>query len=294
MGNITTDFIAATKKIHADVRAILTTLHLIQADVKVIAEKGISGPEEKPPEGPPGRSKALNVDESNGEQEEAGNATGHYFEDLISSFKKSSRTSKFWFELAALAIVVTYTCETKRTNDLTEKAVNLQFSLSRAFVQISGAMVSKSSLEDIQKTGSIVLELQNVGKSTASKVHGEFVVEFPLAKQEPSFNLNNNPTTFTHSPLYPGGPSNGIELIFVADYGTVPQIPSDVIQDLKGGTRYIVIFGRAEYEDSFGKWWTQFCTWRHFVPSTNPPRLLGFATSGCVDYNIDGGNPIQK
>jgi hypothetical protein len=38
MDKITTDFITATKKIHADVRTILTTLHLIREDVKLIHE----------------------------------------------------------------------------------------------------------------------------------------------------------------------------------------------------------------------------------------------------------------
>jgi hypothetical protein len=39
MSNITADFITATKKIHADVRAVLMALHLIGKDVAVIKEK---------------------------------------------------------------------------------------------------------------------------------------------------------------------------------------------------------------------------------------------------------------
>jgi hypothetical protein len=42
MSNITTDFINATKKIHADVRTILTTLRVIGNDVKAIHDGGIS------------------------------------------------------------------------------------------------------------------------------------------------------------------------------------------------------------------------------------------------------------
>lgn len=43
MSNITTDFITATKKIHADVRAILAALHLIVNDVKAIHEQHSAG-----------------------------------------------------------------------------------------------------------------------------------------------------------------------------------------------------------------------------------------------------------
>jgi hypothetical protein len=98
----------------------------------------------------------------------------------------------------------------------------------------------------------------------------------------------------THAPLFPSAPVGSINLPAIPDYGTLPGIPPEVIQQIKDGTRYAVIFGRIDYEDSFGQWWTQYCEWRHYMPPANPPHFVAFAARKCVDFNIEGGNPKQK
>lgn len=302
MSDITTDFIKATNKIYAKVGAILTNLNIIESDVKLIREKVVDNSDRPSSDTQTNNAKkqsspsvpALDATQAKRQEEKGRDEQQGSLSRLLNRWWEQIQKPKFQVSVLTLAFLIAYTCETRKANKLTERAVNLQFSLSRAFVQITGTAASKSTLDDIQKAGDIPLELQNVGKSTASKVHGAFVIELPLAQQEPSFNLKNNPTTVTHSPLYPGAPSDTIGLIFVAEYGTVPQIPPQVIRDLIGGTRYMVIFGRVEYADSFGQWWTQFCGWRHFVPTANPPQLLGFAASRCIDYNIEGSTPKQK
>ncbi len=135
MGNITTDFIAATKKIHADVRAILITLRLIREDVKAISDQAVGEadsqasdqqkdhPEKEQSNRASIGSQVLNVNQSNGEQENPSKTTGSYLGDIYESFKRSFRTAKFFLELAALVVVIVYTCETKRTNDLTEASL---------------------------------------------------------------------------------------------------------------------------------------------------------------------------
>lgn len=63
------------------------------------------------------------MNETNSQEEETEEATGGYFGDLIKSFKRSTRKAKFFIELAALVVVILYTCETHRTNRLTERAL---------------------------------------------------------------------------------------------------------------------------------------------------------------------------
>jgi hypothetical protein len=58
------------------------------------------------------------------EDDESEQPTNGYFSDLKKSFKKSLRTVKFFFELAALAVVIFYASETRRTNNLTQKALD--------------------------------------------------------------------------------------------------------------------------------------------------------------------------
>jgi len=94
MSNITTDFIAATKKIHADVRAVLTTLHLIHEDIKIIRDQTVSESDEQTPqqyagdpdakqtEEPRAGARSLNVDQTNSKKDESAQETQSYFRDL--------------------------------------------------------------------------------------------------------------------------------------------------------------------------------------------------------------------
>jgi hypothetical protein len=306
MSNITTDFVTTTKKIVGEVRSVLTSLHLIREDVKVIREQVVSNSNkqaadqqenhtsENQSEGLAGRGQILNVNESDGEEYQSEHQTRSYLHDLVDGLKKEARKPRFIVELMALAGLAFYTCETRRTNDLTQKALNIQSSQSRAFVQITLTNFMKDSFEDVQKAGSFFVELQNVGRSTATKVYGDMVVEFPLAMEEPSLNLKNGHSKLIQAPLYPGAPAVPAEVIFISDYGTVPEIPPTVIEQLKHGTRYAVISGRINYEDTYGEWWTQFCGWRHYMPTENPPRVIGFAAKKCIDFNTEGGTPKKQ
>ena len=305
MSNITTDFVTATKKIATEVRGVLTALHLIRDDVRVIrdqvvneankqsADQQTNQAEAQQADGIASRSEILNVHKANSKKENSTKKTTAYFEGLKTNLFKALRKPKFFIEIAALIGLTFYTCETHRTNNLTQQALNLQSSLSRAFVQITATALSKSTIEDVENDGVIIIELQNTGKSITSNVHGPFVVEFPLAQQEPILDLGKNPTNIFSPPIetlhlnlsgWYSWPSTALFQRFL------PYI----FEDLKLGNRYVVVFGRLEYEDPFGKWWTQFCIWRHFVPREEPPRLMSFNAKTCVDYNIAGGNPIKK
>lgn len=128
MSNITTDFIAATKKIHADVRSILATLRVIDADVKIIREHSVSMTEQnqqahnadtKQAEGMSGGSQSSDVNQTNGNEDNGKQEREPYFKALYEGLKREARKPKFLLEVLALIGLFAYTCETKRTNDLT-------------------------------------------------------------------------------------------------------------------------------------------------------------------------------
>jgi hypothetical protein len=302
MSNVTTDFVSATKKIASTARAILATLQTMNDNVGVIRENVMSERDKEKTHSQTNDSD-YEVDAASGKTSQGSQAkrkkedSKQEEKSAFSLFKnewwKYISKPKAQVAILTLVIIGIYTCETRTTNELTEKALTLQFTLSRAFIQITLANFVKGTIEDVQKAGTIPIELQNTGRSIASKVHGNVVVEFPLAKQAASLNLSSNPTTITRSPVYPGTSPESISLIF-ADKSTITQISPQTIQELKAGTRYAVVFGRIEYEDSFGKWWTQFCGWRHFMPVSDTPQIVGFNASACVDYNIEGGTPKEQ
>lgn len=207
---------------------------------------------------------------------------------------------KVWLERFTLLAVVVYAgitfwqgCLVRKQGKIIAQQFEIARSQQRAFVEITDDAFERLKLEDIQ-TLVFTIENQNVGKSTASKVHGEFVVEFPLAQQEPSFNFNQTRSAVTEAPLFPGGPQRSVQLSFIPGYGLGEPIPPTLKQELGTGSRYAVIFGRVEYDDPFGHWWTQFCVWRHFVTTVNTPKTFSFLASRCIDFNTEGGTPKKE
>ena len=101
--NITTDFITATKKIHADVRSLLTTLHLIREDVKIIREQVVSPSDQQAPDqqtetsdqkeakGISADSQILNVNQANSKKESSTQKAEPYLTEVKEGFKRQAR-----------------------------------------------------------------------------------------------------------------------------------------------------------------------------------------------------------
>jgi|ERR1035437_446862 hypothetical protein len=66
----------------------------------------------------------MNMDETNGEEEEGEQTTDNYFSGLKNDLLKRLRKVKFFIEVTALVVVIIYTRETKKTNHLTERALD--------------------------------------------------------------------------------------------------------------------------------------------------------------------------
>ena len=307
MSTITTDFITATKKIHADVRAILTTLHLIRADVKAVREQTVIVSEQKlsdqqaahldqkQRDGIASGSKVLNVNQPNGEQEDVEQPSGSYFGALKKSFQKSVRTVKFWFEFAALLVVIAYTYETFQTNTLTERALRID---KRAWMDIGNPAKLPDNCSILTP-----IQISNTGRIPARKVEiriaaavlpKESIPDFGLAVTQTIPTQGTTGLWFTAGVVMPNSPP-----LILDDFGPKNNPTSHVIlqsetitaaapmlytPDLKDkinkGDWYVEVHGRITYDDAFGSHWIQFCKFMasHSFHFTNSAKQ-------CVDYN---------
>jgi len=137
MSDITADFIAVTKKIVAELRGILTTLHLIRDDVKVIrdqmeSESNKQDPNRKandsraqPGNGMAARRNVVDDNLASHKHDEGEPKTRRHFQTFKENFWKYITKPKTYVGVVALVFLVLYTCETRKTNKLTETATNI-------------------------------------------------------------------------------------------------------------------------------------------------------------------------
>jgi hypothetical protein len=135
MSNITTDFVTTTKKIVSEVRSVLTTLHLIREDVKTIREQVVSNANEpapsartsdsrqQPQNADPTEWHILNQDQTNRKQETSDDKQRGKIYRCLHKWWKALKNPRFQVELAALIGLAYYACETTRTNNLTDTAL---------------------------------------------------------------------------------------------------------------------------------------------------------------------------
>jgi hypothetical protein len=288
MSDISTDFIKATNKIYAKVAAILTNLQVIEGDVKLIREQTTNNASESPSgvdaDNTQDRPRAANQSSRDKDHGKGGNGSGSH---LRKRWKKNLRKPIIQIEIAALIGLGLYTCETRRTNNLTKEALEFQFSMfrsqQRAYIQISGDELEKVKLTDLQRL-SIPIELRNTGREYAEKISGEFVLEVLPSNMEPLFDYGQTPVYVVVAPMPPNS-THSIDAQILKD-GYVMAVSDELKEELSIGKKYIVIFGRVKYEDRFGDWWAQFCGWRPFLPPDSGTK--GFAARRCVEYNIQG------
>lgn len=172
---------------------------------------------------------------------------------------------------------------TRQISQTTQKEFAIQ---QRALVQITPRVLQTIDLADIKKL-EFPIEIENLGNSTAPRIQVNSVIKVPKADEEPSFDYNAH-TSVTHAPLFPKGKDISAAILASGTMQPV-ELTESTREELGNGKRYLMIYGRIEYEDSFGYWWTQFCGWRTFLPKQSP--MMPFATRKCVDYNIEGGRP---
>jgi hypothetical protein len=122
MSDITTDFITVTKKIVAEVRGVLTTLHVIREDVKIIrdqvvadsdkqsADQQANNPNAKQADGTP-LGAPTETNKRGGQKGDSQQKGESGLRGFVQRVKRSARKPKFWIELVALAGLVVYTAK---------------------------------------------------------------------------------------------------------------------------------------------------------------------------------------
>jgi hypothetical protein len=145
MSNVNIDFVNTAKKILASTRQILTTLHLIREDVKTIRDQSVedgihkgpkqqtSDPNKEQGKGVSIGSHVLNENEARSTKPKNENQTKPFLKDFVDRLKRKSRNPRFVIEVLTLMGLLAYVCETTRTNDLTEKAIQLTRDQQRPF-----------------------------------------------------------------------------------------------------------------------------------------------------------------
>lgn len=156
----------------------------------------------------------------------------------------------------------------------------------RAWVSLSVAwqpLIENSHLKAI-------IRVVNTGKTPASGVHHDFVVEKVSNSRSPTlvYSKTDPPHMATDiGLLIPNAPGN-IDLMMYRrkEKETVPYILTRTdIDELNRGKAYVAVFAKTTYFDIYGiPHWLHFCVW-HAFSSGN------FDARACTEYNEIDKNP---
>jgi hypothetical protein len=277
MGNITTDFITATKKIHADVRAILTALHLIGNDVKLIREHSVDNANKPTANAQAQNSKqepaetvsSLNTSKSEGDKNKRKEYANGSFHRFLQRWRNNLKKPKFQITILTFVVILVYTCETRRTNDLTKQALNTgarQFRLQqRPYISVmsfkmwdaicGGKPKDETQGFDVGKPLVVNITYKNIGKTTAinliSHRHILFGKGLEHFKVEPA-----------DEPIQGGSIDAGEERTITAVSMTDTYRQETIVIDLADvvnwdGSEPVIVFGRISYTDTDG---VLYCT----------------------------------
>lgn len=311
MGNITTDFISATKKIHADVRAVLTALHLIREDVKFIRDQSAteSNGEETEEEHP---SKLhLNAPK----KDHNSYAAKQY---ALDEQRFGLEKKAFWVGTGTLVFVAMYTglsgiqsCESKRSADaaviaadaakgaanIAQQALTVQ---NRAWIEprIEPPWDTDSQadlfklLPQLDKL-TFNIRFTNIGKIPAKNLRGDFGVEVLKNTEVPALNYPGiHQGTIFSTILYPNRGETSPAVMYVAGAkagdpnAAVQTVSPDLREELQRGDKYIAVYVNGNFDDAFGKHWFRYCKWMAFsVVSQN------YNSRKCVGWNDSGEFP---
>ncbi len=291
MSNITTDFIAATKKIHADVRAILTSLHLIANDVKTIREQTVSdsnkestntqtpNPDSKQTDRTSGGSKGLDMHKSGSDKNGSEQKTDPYFRTFVEQLKQHAREPRFIMEVLALLGLFFYSCETRRTNNLTQIAIG---NAEENFIKDHAPSVwvtPQPPMLNLNENFRWDVQYANYGRSPALELHscataayGPVGLSTLVTINLPDINGRECKPRWRSSTVLP--PSPGF-IGYTSAVGEKPLSQSDIdtIKSIDGGA---VVLGIIEYSDATGHTYdTVFCSY----------RLQAGALMNCEKYN---------
>jgi hypothetical protein len=278
MSDITTDFIKVTKKIHADVRAVLTTLHLIREDVKVIREhSGTNSDEDKATANHPNPDISPDISPSSPDQSKANESN-----------QKPLDEKRFLVEKITLSVLAIYTALAGvQTCDI-KKGMHID---KRAWIDLKGDIPDPTTLPD-NCAISTPVHISNTGRTPAWHVEGKVHTNVLPTDQSPDFTYQvGTMEEIIFGVILPNAPA--IDFPFGPRVSQQPSIShegpagqqmtwtTELKDAMRKGSRYVEVHGRITYRDAFGtEHWIQFC---RFIGSEN--FHFTKAANDCVEYN---------
>lgn len=301
MSNITTDFIAATKKIHADVRAILISLRLMREDVKFIRDQHAAANEQVKSREEHPFNIAVVASGENAVPDEGEQDTLHEKRYRLEekTFNVGKRT------LVVLAIYTLLTAyqswQAKRTADATVKAAEAAEQQIKAtaeqFRQDQRAWIGVQSMAiripmDPEQPIAAQAGMVNFGKTFAQKVAVDFSLLFTheerdiaayVKHRDPNVSVQGDTPNAAYTASLPPNIPYPLNVSYQDPANTGASLKlrkqyRQLLDDwLKERKYFIYLYGNISYSDVFGQLHhTTFCG--EWNPSVN-----GF--DNCTTYN---------
>ncbi len=288
MSNITTDFVKATKKIHADVRAVLTALHLIADDVRAIKEKsGTNGDQNESREENESAGTVCAAENNPGANETKQDTP----EELRFRLEKKAYRVGLWTLLILALYTVLTGYQSRQSRNMVELTRKTSEREDRAWV----AVQPKGPFRIVagEELGFPFI-LVNTGKTPARHIHADMWAKFIPSNSREDLTETGPRLQAECGDLFVNN-ANIVDVqnptMIMRQRATIPRshdtenwpIETSEAQAFDEGGIYAVGYLVVSYDDIFGvHHWTRFCA--HYHKTTNPDA------SKCVAYNSEDDN----
>jgi hypothetical protein len=138
------------------------------------------------------------------------------------------------------------------------------------------------------------VRLTNIGKSVATDIHSDGILEILGNMQTPSMDFPLAHSQFSLKVLYPQ--EDTLFPVPVGQISSPVSLTKDEYDKLMSGDDYFVVFTETTYRDQFGPHWSRMCNASSgpFDKSKSRSFVHGVASKPCSDWNAVGdGQPLD-
>ncbi len=179
------------------------------------------------------------------------------------------------------------------THDLAIGTLAQAAAVTRAeAAQLTVTMVG-STIKSLDGDLSAPFLVSNIGNSNALNATVKSAIEVVDAKEEPQFTYA--PSTLNIMTVGSVNRGERTQVIFYkTEHGKHSKLTRTTMAQIGTGTKYVVIYGQANYQDIFGlPHWAKFCYKVQF-PNQNSNSGTHRLDAKCADYNaIDLAPPVR-
>jgi len=227
----------------------------------------------------------------------------HHCEITCKTEKNWWDKTKPFVETAGILLLAVYTlytikmyCANKQAAEAATKSATVAKEAlvagNRSWIEIQSSdelgtiEIPRSEFLAQLKELSFELGFTNIGNIPARKIKIASAIEVLPRDQETHFAYRNG-IDITRNVLFPHRTSK-FHTMLVENANATTFLTAEVTEllrkELANGEKYIVIYANAEFEDSFGRHWSRYCTWVSFKKGPYNSR-------NCIDYNDIGDYP---